>query len=220
MSKETDALIAYVKALVPGAVVSGVLGRYVSPQNPCSPHSATSMHCAEGTDGKGLAVDWGGNEANLLAVFHALEPVSSQMAELFHNAPGITRVVKNGLWYDGLKTLGATTWAAHKNHVHSAVHRGVFLTPAAVIPPPTRKVFPMFDPALVIEPVVADLSCPTGGAWCLSASGAIYAWGGAPHLGQPRDKDYFRGRVAARLEPVDNGYRVVAESGEIYGPGF
>lgn len=218
MSKETDCLIQYVRAKVPGAVVSGILGRYISKDNPCDPHTPKSAHCAEATGGKGLAVDWGGDENMRLAVFHALEPVAPQMAELFHNGPGITKVVKNGVWRDGLATLGAATWAAHKNHCHSAVHKGVFLTPAVVLPPaaPTKRVFAMYDPALVIEPVVADLACPTGGAWCLAASGAIYAFGGAPHKGGAIGEKYFVNRRAARLEPNGKGYTIVDEAGERY----
>lgn len=129
MSREVDALIAYVKAAVPGAVVTATLGHYISPSNPCSPHTALSLHCADATNGKGLAVDWGGDEAMRLAVFNALRPAAGQLAELFHNGPGITQVVKNGAWHDGRATLGAETWEAHKNHVHSAVHKGVFLVP-------------------------------------------------------------------------------------------
>lgn len=140
MSKETDCLIAYVKAKVPGAVVTGVLGRYISKNDPCSPHAAKSLHCAEGTDGNGLAVDWGGDEGTILAVFNALAPIAPRMAELFHNGPGITKVVKNGMWRDGLATLGALTWTAHRNHCHSAVAKGTFLTPAVVIPPPPPTV--------------------------------------------------------------------------------
>lgn len=135
MSKETDCLIQYVKAIVPDAVVSGTLGHYVSKDNPCSPHTALSLHCADGTDGKGLAVDWGGTETQRAAAFNALRPVAKQMAELFHNGSGITQVVKNGQWRDGLATLGAKTWAAHENHTHSAVLKGTFLTPAVVLPP-------------------------------------------------------------------------------------
>lgn len=138
MSRETDALIGFVKAAVPDAVVTATVGHYVSKDNPCSPHTALSMHCADGTDGKGLAVDWGGTEAQQAAVFNALKPVAKQMAELFHNGSGITQVVKNGQWRDGLATLGTVTWRAHNNHTHSAVLKGTFLTPAVVVPPPVH----------------------------------------------------------------------------------
>lgn len=140
MSREVEALIAYVKTFVPDAVVTATLGRYVSKDNPCSPHAALSLHCADGTDGKGLAVDWGGTEAQQAAVFNALKPVAKQMAELFHNGSGITQVVKNGQWRDGLATLGTVTWRAHNNHTHSAVPKGTFLTPAVVVPPPAVAV--------------------------------------------------------------------------------
>lgn len=129
MSRETAALIAYVKAKAPEAIVTATLGRYISPANPCSPHSAGSLHCADATDGKGLAVDWGGDEAAQAAVFHALEPVAAQLAELIHNGSGITRAVKNGAWVNPLVVYGATVWAAHTNHTHSAVPKGTFLVP-------------------------------------------------------------------------------------------
>jgi N-acetylmuramoyl-L-alanine amidase len=83
-----------------------------------------------------------------------------------------------------------------------------------------KEVAPMFSPPLVLEPIVAELSCPSGGVWLLAGSGAIYGFGGAPYLGSPAGKDYFAGRKAARLQLVDNKYRVIAESGESYGPGF
>jgi hypothetical protein len=78
----------------------------------------------------------------------------------------------------------------------------------------------MYDPALMLEPIVADLACPTGGAWLLAKSGAVYAFGGAPYAGAPNGKDYFAGRTAARLNLVNGTYQVVATSGETYGPGF
>lgn len=82
------------------------------------------------------------------------------------------------------------------------------------------EVRPMFDPALALEPIVADLACPDGGVWLLAASGAVYAFGGAPYAGAANGKDYFAGRTAARLEAAGGGYRIVATSGETYGPVF
>lgn len=87
-------------------------------------------------------------------------------------------------------------------------------------PTPPEVVQPMYDPPLTLEPVVADLLCPTGGVWLLAASGAVYAFGGAPYLGAPNGKPYFSGRRAAQLRLVDSKYQVVATSGEAYGPGF
>lgn len=144
-SREVEALIAFVKARVPGAVVTATLGHYISPADPCSPHSAGSLHCADGTDGKGLAVDWGGNEVMQAAVFHALEPVAGQLAELIHNGSGINRAVKKGRWVNPLVVYGATVWAAHGNHTHSAVPRGTFLAaaPGVVAAPAHTETVPI-----------------------------------------------------------------------------
>lgn len=218
MSRETDCLIGFVKAKVPGAIVTATVGRYISSANPCDPHSRTSLHCADATDGRGLAVDWGGDEALQAAVFHALEPVAGQLAELIHNGSGINRAVKNGQWVNPIVVYGTTVWAAHTNHTHSAVPKGTFL--AVPVSPPTVKVAPMYSPPLVLEPIVADLLCPTGGVWLLAASGAVYAFGGAPFLGAPIGKPYFIGRRAAQLKLVDSKYQVIAEDGAFYGPGF
>jgi hypothetical protein len=219
VSRETDALIQYVQAKVPNAVVTATLGHYISADNPCSPHSRNSLHCADATGGKGLAVDWGGDETLQAAVFRALEPVADQLAELIHNGSGIGRAVKNGVWVSPLVVYGTEVWAAHTNHTHSAVPKGTFLAVPAPAPS-TPKVAPMYNPPLTLEPIVADLSCPNGGVWLLAASGAVYAFGGAPFLGTPEGKPYFTGRKAAQLKLVDSKYMVVAESGETYGPGF
>lgn len=135
-SRETDSIIAFVKASVPDAVVTATVGRYLSPTNPCAPHSPGSYHCKEGTDGAGLAVDWGGTPAQQLAAYRALEPVAAQLAELIHNAPGISRAVKNGQWVNPLVVYGAEVWAAHTNHTHVAVNVGTFLAAPAPPPPP------------------------------------------------------------------------------------
>jgi GH25 family lysozyme M1 (1,4-beta-N-acetylmuramidase) len=74
-----------------------------------------------------------------------------------------------------------------------------------------------YNPPIVVEPVVDDLACPTGGAWTLAASGAVNAWGGAPYIDAPnRHPEYWGSRKAARLEACGNGYTVVAASGERY----
>lgn len=131
MSSETDSIIAFVRAAVPAAQVTATLGHYLNPTNPCAPHSPGSLHCADATGGKGLAVDFG---APMEPIFRALEPVAGQLAELIHNGPGITRAVKAGQWVDPLKVYGATVWAAHTNHVHVGVPRGVLLVAPAARP--------------------------------------------------------------------------------------
>lgn len=230
-SRETQAIIDYVVTAGLSHRVTAIVGTWKSVSNPCSPHAAGSLHCAEGTGGKGLAVDFGGAEpgtslesiAQMKAIHAALMRVAPQLAELIYNGPGTTRAVKNGKIIDGLRIYGVEAWAAHRNHVHVAVHKGTFISwtePIEPVLPARKKVFPLYSPPIQVEPIVADLACPTGGAWLLAASGAVYAFGGAPYLGGPNGKAYFEGRVAARLEPVDGKYTVVAESGEKYGPGF
>lgn len=91
----------------------------------------------------------------------------------------------------------------------------------------TRKVTPMFDPPISLEPIVATLTCPTGGFWQLATSGAVYAWEGAPFREWPaadRAK-HLAGRTPARLElpdpdldPPHAVYVIVTTSGERYAP--
>lgn len=150
MSRETDSLIAFVKARVPGAVVTATVGHFLSPQDPCSPHSPTSIHCAQATGGRGRAVDWGGDEASRTAVFNALAPQAGHLAELIHNGSGITAAVKNGKWANGLAVYGSTTWNQHQNHTHSAVPFGVFLAELAPAAPPAAVV--LAPPPLVLAP--------------------------------------------------------------------
>lgn len=82
----------------------------------------------------------------------------------------------------------------------------------------------MYSPPLTVQPIVADLACPDGGAWLLAADGSVYAFGGAPYHGGANGQGYFAGRKAARLElpikgtdPADSTYVIIATSGERYG---
>lgn len=83
---------------------------------------------------------------------------------------------------------------------------------------PEVKVKPEHQPPIVLEPIVAELACPTGGVWLLAASGAVYAFGGAPFRGGAHGEKYFDERSAARLEAGNGGhlYTIVATSGERY----
>lgn len=100
--------------------------------------------------------------------------------------------------------------------------------PPLVTPPARPEVRPMFDPPVALEPVVDSLACPTGGAWLLAASGAVYAFAGAPYRGGMTEvhlRHHFVGRTAARLRGAAHpkggpGYVIVAGSGEEYGPDF
>ncbi len=90
------------------------------------------------------------------------------------------------------------------------------------LPHATQEVPPMYSPPLTLQPVVADLACPTGGAWLLAADGSVYAFGGAPYKGGANGQSYFTNRHPARLELPDGNaaagstYTIVATSGERY----
>lgn len=127
-SREVSALVAYADS-------TGVAHRVTDIDGPG--HAPNSYHYSKGTNGMGLAVDFGGatigltpaTSKQMVALYRAFLEVAPQLTELIHNAPGITRAVKNGRLVDGLATYGPVVWAAHKNHVHVAVPRGVYLTP-------------------------------------------------------------------------------------------
>lgn len=124
-SREVDALIAWIEA-------TG-LPHKVTDINTPGVHSAHSFHYAQGTGGVGLAVDLAGttpgNETQMGAIFNAFKPVAGQLAELIHNGPSVDMVVKAGKWVNPIAAYGSVVWAAHKNHVHVATYRGVFLSP-------------------------------------------------------------------------------------------
>jgi hypothetical protein len=91
------------------------------------------------------------------------------------------------------------------------------------LPEYTQELSPMFNPALVLRPIVAELNCPTGGAWLLGDDGSIYAFGGAPYLGGANGQGYFFNRKPATLElpnaaeaAAGKHYTIVATSSERY----
>lgn len=131
--------------------------------------------------------------------------------------PFATHYGQAGIRFDNTTWDSFAGWCGHCHVPENDHYDPGAIDLAALL---VRGVKPMFDPALVLEPIVADLACPTGGAWLVASSGSIYAFAGAPYLGSPAGHDYFVGRKAARLELVDGKYRVIAESGEGYGPSF
>lgn len=136
-SREIQAIRRYmVDSGIPHEVTA-TLGRFISPANPCAPHSAGSYHCAPGTDGAGLAVDFAGphlaDELDMASIFHAFMQVSGQLAELIHNPTG---ALKDGRIVDGARAFGLPVWSGHRNHVHVAVRKGTFVRwPAAPVRP-------------------------------------------------------------------------------------
>lgn len=147
-SREVLAIVAYLSGSGLPFRVTATTGTYVSSANPCAPHSKGSLHCAAGTGGKGLAVDFAGTQpgvnsltvAQMGAIFTAFSFAASHLAELIYQGPGVNRAVKNGKWVDPVRVYGPVAWAAHRNHVHVAVPKGTFLrwpiSPAPPSPPP------------------------------------------------------------------------------------
>lgn len=86
-------------------------------------------------------------------------------------------------------------------------------------PVPQPKGAHMYNPPLSLS-VIADLPCPSGGAWLLLVDGGIANMAGAPMFGNVVGKDYFKGRTPQRLEASGDKYVIVATSGEKYGPIF
>lgn len=157
--------------------------------------------------------------AQMLAIFDAFAPVVGQLAELIHHGPGTTMAVKDGKWVSGPGFYGATTWSAHTNHVHVAVHKGTILAQdrTAQSPSPARKVAPMYDPPLQVVDALANPHGP--GCWVLFPDGGVGGIAGCPWRGaehQPAGKEYWGARRAARLEALGDGYTVVATDGGRY----
>ena len=84
-------------------------------------------------------------------------------------------------------------------------------------PPATMEVPPRMSPPIEIAGKVVDvLKAPGGGVWMLTDVGAVYAWE-CPDKGAPnRHPEYWADRKAARLEPLEGGYTVVAADGARY----
>jgi hypothetical protein len=97
---------------------------------------------------------------------------------------------------------------------------------SAIQSPEVMKVNPDFDPPLHCVSFKANPHGP--GVWGLGPDGGIFALEGAPFRredggpgGSAAGKDYFRGRVAAKLHLSPEGLPVIeATTGERYGPDF
>lgn len=139
-----------------------------------------------------------------------------------HGVPVHTtdRPAMGGLGWHG---MGGSAWGNHPHCPGSRIvgQRSEVLSVVHTLLTPAEKVRPMFTPAVAMEPIVAELACPTGGVWLLAGSGAVYAWGGAPYRGGAHGQSYFKGKKAARLELVtdnpDYMYRIISTDGGKYG---
>lgn len=94
---------------------------------------------------------------------------------------------------------------------------------AAAAPGSSTKVPPMLpNIANVVDAMAVPQQYGGAGCWVLAADGAVYTTGGAPYKGGMNpgtpNAHHFAGRTAARLEPYQGRYLVVATSGEKYDP--
>lgn len=204
MSKETDALIRYMKD-------SGI------------PHRVTSIntgkHAPHSYHYRNLAVDFAGptpsrDSPALMAIFNAYMAVGDSLAELIYAQAPFN--IKNG------KRVPRYAESIHHDHVHVAVNTG-WTKPFGHLP--VVEIKPAENVKIVDRRVdwdVADyLDCPTGGVWLLFRDGGIGSLAGAPSKPEniPIGKDYWGNRMGARIKlnpdcPV--GYIVVATTGEEY----
>lgn len=82
-----------------------------------------------------------------------------------------------------------------------------------------QVIVPMYDPPLVLRPIVAPLPCPTGGCWLLGDDGSVYAFGGAPFYGGPNGQPYWQGMKPARLTSRVDGKAGYTVWPTVVGPG-
>lgn len=203
LSLEVRSLVEYIRRSGVPFRVTATLGRYVSPANPCSPHSPGSYHCKPGTDGSGLAVDLAEpvpshDTPGLLRIFAAFGAVESNLAEaLYYDAP---YTIKNGKRVNGFTAYGRTVMEHHRDHVHIAVPLGTLLVPKDFLgDPPRPGVRPMYDPPL--GPIAAVWQDATGNVLAaVSPDGDVYAWG-CTYAGGVRGRPYWGSRKAARIGP-------------------
>lgn len=148
-------------------------------------HSGTSYHFADGTGGKGLAVDLV-DPAGPGWDSPALDRINSQIVrfiplslirELIYSAPDAVNV-HNG------RIVPVTYWSRavrdrHHHHNHLAVARGfTYNSPEVLVPAddPNR--------INVNAPISGMAATPTGkGYWLCGMDGGVYAFGDAPFLG-------------------------------------
>lgn len=178
ISREAQSIIDYVES-------TGLPYRVTDVSGPG--HAEGSYHYAKGTDGDGLAVDFGGSIPGVTPstakemgnIWRAFMFVAPQLAELIHNNPaeGITKAIKNGRMVDGASFYGPVVWPDHRDHVHVAVPRGVFLTPLS------QPLGTLIGDDMAVE-IVGFQATPSGrGYWILTSNGGLYAFGDAEYLG-------------------------------------
>jgi hypothetical protein len=199
-SLETEAIIHAAKAFDPSVAVTSVT---------TGTHALTSYHYRDGTDGRGLAVDFDfyGSEAERktkrLALATNLLSLAPRLAELFYTPLGES--VKYG-------AIQGFTVTGHNDHVHVAVEKGTFL--AATSAKPTGE--DDMDKTDAVE-------APDGGVWVLGKDGGVFAYGGAPFHGSypglppaARQGDRYFLKIKANGPRSADGYTLIASDGSKY----
>lgn len=128
LSREVLAIITYVES-------SGLPYRVTDTVGPG--HAAGSYHYALGTEGEGLAVDFGGvapgvtatTAAQMLDLYRLFLIAGPQLAELIYSGSNVREGIKDGRLVRGASFFGPVVWPDHRDHVHVAVPKGVFLKP-------------------------------------------------------------------------------------------
>lgn len=157
----------------------------------------SSRHGQIGTGGVGLAVDVAGRipfsvdrraaEADMLAMAQALVPYSGQMYELIY--AGLPFAIVRGRRVP-IAQVSPSLVAAHRDHIHIAVRKGVFLAP---IPHPEQEIIevpddpnlPNITPPLSFHVVQDSDGVVTGYYVFSSSTGELHGHGpGAPYFGR------------------------------------
>lgn len=189
ISREAQAIIDYVEGC-------GIPYRVTDVDGPG--HAKTSYHYRQGTDGVGLAVDFGGatpgvsiaTAPQMGAIYRCFLAVAGQLAELIYSGADVDGrpvlvAIKNGRRVDGASFYGGATWRDHFDHVHVAVPRGTFLShPLGTLAKEAAVANDDPNRYNVNAPVVGIAMTPTGKGYLLvCADGGVFAFGDAVMLG-------------------------------------
>lgn len=189
-SLEVRSIIAFIEQKGVPFRVTATGGTYVSPANPCSPHSPGSYHCRTGTGGVGLAVDLAEPTAShdtpgLLRIWAQFGVAESSLAEgIYYDAP---YAIHNGKRVNGFAIYGRTVMEQHRNHVHIAVNKGTMLMP---LPPNGSAQGGGLMPDYEMQgSVVAFVPTPSGnGYYVVTDAGEIFGFGDAKYFGRTHKK--------------------------------
>jgi hypothetical protein len=122
LSREVEAIIAYLDSTgLPYRVTSTTGGR----------HAESSRHFQEGTDGKGLAVDFAGPRPMdipaMLRIYRALLGEYGRLHELIFWVPGEVKILVRRRTKVVPTVYGTKVLEAHRSHVHVSTYLGTFL---------------------------------------------------------------------------------------------